>query len=454
MSTADAGMSRRVFAGSSLAALATLAAGRGGRPATAPLLGAASRAGAPGSRGTPPNVQVTSDGFAAHVEAAVAVNPAGPDRLLAACRVFLGTRFGLASYASADGGRSWQGNGLLPGTAGYAGGNATVAFDRRGTGYLCGIRGSGPSPGQLTQGDALLWRTSGHGRPLAPPVTAIPGGTGGVADHPGVAVDRGTAAPGRVHVTAVVFGPAGHDLVFCTSADGGQTFGPPRSIDPVTGTLANLPVIAAGPGGAVHIGYFVVTATGAALTVLSSADRGQTFAAPASLGSITATGPGLSDVVIKSGPVIAAAPRSSAVYAAMTSYDRASGRSQLLLFASPDAGRTWSGAVPVAASTSLAYLQAELAVDEAGWAALSCYAYDVAAQQANLVLFRSPPGPPDFSGPLLVSSQPFNPVLASAGGGTPWLGNYQGLGAGRRGFQPIWTDTRTGRAQLFTATVR
>jgi hypothetical protein len=30
-------------------------------------------------------------------------------------------------------------------------------------------------------------------------------------------------------------------------------------------------------------------------------------------------------------------------------------------------------------------------------------------------------------------------------------GNYQGLAAGPQGFQPIWTDTRTGSTQVFTA---
>jgi len=443
-------MSRRAFAGSSLAALAMLAAGRRGRPATAPLPGPAAGTAAPG-RPSPPNYQVTSDVFAAHIEPAVAVNPRAPAILLAACRVFLGSGFGLASYTSADGGRSWQGGGLLPGLEPDFGGNPTVAFGRSGTGYIGGIRGVGSSPGQLSQGDAVLWRTNGRGRPLGPPVIMMPGGTG-LADHPGVAVDQWAAGPpARIYATAVIFGPAAHDLVFCASADGGQTFGPPRPIDPVTGTLANLPVITAGPGGTVHVGYFVVTDTAGTLTTVSSADHGQTFGTPTSLGSITATEPGLGNVTIKSGPAIAAAPGSGAVYAAMTSYDRVSGRSEILLFASADQGRTWPAAVPVAASTRLAYLQPQLAVNEAGWVGLSAYAYDVAAQQASVVLFLSPPGRPRFSAPLLISSQPFDPSLAIDVEGTHWLGNYQGLAAGRRAFQPIWTDTRTGTTQVFTA---
>jgi len=51
-------------------------------------------------------------------------------------------------------------------------------------------------------------------------------------------------------------------------------------------------------------------------------------------------------------------------------------------------------------------------------------------------------------------TQPFNPTIGtSAGNGTYWLGNYQGVTAAPDGFHPIWTDTRTGSTQIFTATV-
>jgi hypothetical protein len=109
--------------------------------------------------------------------------------------------------------------------------------------------------------------------------------------------------------------------------------------------------------------------------------------------------------------------------------------------------------VVLAASTQLAYLQVQLAVDQRGWVGLSCYAYDIAAQRANVLLFRSPPGTPAFAAPLLVSSRPFNPALAIDVTDSHWLGNYQGLGAGPRGFHPIWTDTRTGSTEVFTAAV-
>jgi hypothetical protein len=398
-------------------------------------------------------VRVTNDGFTAHLEPVVAVSPRDPAILLASCRVVQDSAVRLASYTSADCGRSWRCDGLLPGLGQESGGNMTAAFSQHGHGYLCGIRGIAASPGRLSQGDVVLWRASGRGRPLGSPAMVIPGGAG-VADHPGIAVDPTGMAESWIAATAVVFGPAAHDLVFTTSGDGGRTFARPRPIDPVTGTRANLPVIAAGPGGAVHVAYFVLTATVGILTTVSSADYGETFAAPVSLGAITATGPAMSGITIKSGPTIAAAPGSDAVYAAMTSYDQAAGRSRILLFASHDAGRTWSRAVTVASSTAVAYLQAQLAVDRAGRVGLSAYAYDLAAQEITVLLFRAPPGRPAFAAPLTVSSAPFNPALAVDVGGTHWLGNYQGLAVGPHGFQPIWTDTRTGSTQVLTATVR
>jgi hypothetical protein len=169
--------------------------------------------------------------------------------------------------------------------------------------------------------------------------------------------------------------------------------------------------------------------------------------------SIASLAPGLGNVTAKSGPAIAAAPCSGYLYAAVTSFDETAVSSQILLFASPDQGRTWSAPVAVAASTTEIYLQPQLAVDAAGRVGLSAYALSIADQRIDVVLYLSGPGLPRFTAPRRVTTQSFDPTLAIDTGSTRWLGNYQGLTAAGGAFHPVWTDTRTGRTQIFTATV-
>ena len=59
-----------------------------------------------------------------------------------------------------------------------------------------------------------------------------------------------------------------------------------------------------------------------------------------------------------------------------------------------------------------------------------------------------------FGAPLRVTSRSFDPRGGQDRGGSFWLGDYQGLASAPRAFHPFWTDTRTGRMEIFTATVR
>ena len=47
------------------------------------------------------------------------------------------------------------------------------------------------------------------------------------------------------------------------------------------------------------------------------------------------------------------------------------------------------------------------------------------------------------------------PATASRGKyGTWWLGDWQGIASGADAFHLVWNDTRTGKLDLFAATVR
>ena len=73
------------------------------------------------------------------------------------------------------------------------------------------------------------------------------------------------------------------------------------------------------------------------------------------------------------------------------------------------------------------------------------------------VLLVSEPGQLRFGPPLRVTTVAFDPHRGSIGSsakeGTWWIGDYQGIAAGAGAFHLVWNDSRTGKLDLFAATV-
>ena len=443
-------MPRRTFAALSAAAAARLTTGR--RPVAPRAAGAD---GADGVNGADlGNVRVSDDAFTAHIEPAVAADPRDPRRLLAACRVFQGSAIGVATYSSLDAGRSWHGNGLLPGLVPDFDGNATVAFDGRGRGYVCAIQATSAQP---RHGDGFVWRTDDGGRHFTAPVTALAGGSG-LADHPWLVADqRMQTGPGRLYIAARMFNTANDGVVFTRSLDGGRSFEPPLMLAPATTTqTATLPVAAIDPQGTLCVLYLLVdTASGAAvLRATRSTDAGATFTAPVDLAQATDLSPDLGNVSIRSGVCVAASPDRPHFYATMTTFDDATETSSLLLIASADGARTWGPPLTLAQGTSVdrtVYLQPQVAVDARGRVGVSVYALSIATASIDVLLYIREPGRSDFGPARRVTTRPFDPRQAVNTGSSRWLGNYQALTATRDLFHPTWTDTRTGDTQIFTA---
>jgi hypothetical protein len=401
-----------------------------GSPASTP-------AGQPAPTGI---VQVSHDQFGAHAEPAVAANPRNPRNLLAAAMVFQGQARGLATYASFDGGVTWQSNGALPGAAPGHDADVTVTFDQAGHGYVSG----------LVRGTAYVWRTDDGGRHFGPAVAAMRGS----ADHTALAADPAVGSSDLYLAGIAVQGSAG-ELRFTRSTDSGRSFEPARSIDPAHSPYARLTVVAAGPGGTVAVMYYVEPPDGGlTVNVATSTDHGGSFAAPVRLGSVRWPAP-VPGVNARSGPALAIDPRTGAIYASVTTYAPATGASQVEVFTSRDHGRSWSGPAVVASTADGTSVQPQLAVGDGGRVGLSVF--ELAGGRVQVVMVTSTAAGASFGRPRTVTGSSFDPTLGLASGqgaaAQHWIGDYQGLAATPGAFHPLWNDTRTGHLELSTATI-
>jgi hypothetical protein len=123
--------------------------------------------------------------------------------------------------------------------------------------------------------------------------------------------------------------------------------------------------------------------------------------------------------------------------------------------ASHDGGRTWSAPVIATPSDHVTYFQPNVAVDAGGRVAVSAFA--LANGRVDEILLRSQAGALHFGAPLTVTTTPFNPHSPTASGGKHgawWIGDYQGITATGEDFHLVWNDTRSGKLDLYAASVR
>jgi hypothetical protein len=468
---------RSVLRGGAAAALAA------GLP---PFLCAAGRPPGAGTARRPPgagiaNVHVSHDHYGVHIEPSVAANPRHPRQLFAACQASptANPRF-IATYLSFDAGATWQ-NGALPRPpAGQAppSDDVTVAFDSQGRGYLCASRAANTPGGRAM----FVWRTDDGGRSFSAPLALAPEGVP-VLDHQVIAAGAGQT-PSQRNVCVVWAGGAdflhGNDLGFTRSTDGGKSFEPPRTIltDHRPSELTSGPRLAAGPRGLVCAGCPEASHFGpsgdlvAQMMAVCSTDAGQSFAAPVPLGWGTPIISLGSDPAVAAGsygkrpppppgvlpngsdPAVAAAPHGAALYAAYATHQPGAAHSDIVVTASHDRGRTWTKPVTATPHDEVIYFQPNLAVDDAGRVGISAFA--LAHGLVNQVLLLSKPRQLRFRAPLHVTTTPFDPHSPTAGGkhGAWWIGDYQGITASAGAFHLLWNDTRTGKLDLFAATVR
>jgi hypothetical protein len=216
-------------------------------------------------------------------------------------------------------------------------------------------------------------------------------------------------------------------------------------------------VVTGGPAGAVYTAY-ETSAPGntLAVQVVSSTDQGRHFGPPITVGPAVfgiVPGPG---IIVPSGPEIVADRRQGNAYVVYATARAGAANAEIVISRSRDGGHTWS--MPARAgygspSSRTTFFQPQVAVDDAGGVEVMCLA--MAQGRVDVLSARSTEHGDRFAPPQRITSRPFDPALAPSGGkeGLWWIGDYQGLAVGSGAIHPIWSDTRTGQLEIFTATV-
>jgi hypothetical protein len=189
------------------------------------------------------------------------------------------------------------------------------------------------------------------------------------------------------------------------------------------------------------------------VVAVCSTNAGRNFAAPVPLGS------GVSDIQLpgnvrpNSSPTVAISPDGAAVYVAFPTHQPGAVHSDIVVTASRDSGRTWSKPVTATPADDTTYFQPNLAVDDMGRVAISAFA--LADGRVDQVLLISHPRELRFRPPLRVTTTAFDPHSLTTGGkhGAWWIGDYQGITVGAGAFHLVWNDARSGKLDLFAATV-
>jgi hypothetical protein len=449
------GLLRGGTAASALALLSSCGGGGSAAPTSPVSAVPTSPASTGSSAGAVSNVRVSGDRYGVHVEPSVAVNPRNPRQLLAACQASPGAdpEF-LATYVSSDSGATWQPGALPPLPVGANGDDVTVAFDAQGRGYVCATSNA--------SGRAIFaWRTDDGGRTFSAPVTVL---ENQYCDHPWLATGQGSIP--SVRNVYVVWGagdartaPA---LDFARSTDGGRSFEPPRRIlpaSPVPSEVSAGPELATGPEGLVCAVCDWTSKTESSGDVIGqvvavvSTDWGQSFSAPVHLGPESSVIALPGDVMPNSGPTVAVSEQGN-LYVAFPRR-RAGTHSDIVVIASHDLGRTWSQPVNATPADGATYFQPNLAVDAAGRVAISAFA--LTNGRVDQVLLVSEPGELHFRPLVRVTSSAFDPRTSTTAGGKHgawWIGDYQAITAGEGAFHLVWNDARTGKLDLFAATIR
>jgi hypothetical protein len=415
------------------------------------------------------NVQVTYDTSTnnARSESSVAINPNNPDQIVAASKKFADIQtydFTLATEYSTDGGNTWQASPelALPEGATVMT-DPTLAWDDSNNVFLVGLTGYDP-PTWDTIG-IVIYRSSDGGQSWSAP-NPIHNST--ADDKQWVAGDASPSSPFRGNVYTVWDNDS---IAFARTTDHGATW------TGTSGAAAGAPIAS---GGTVYpeitvsdtgTVYVVSTDTASLVAMMVSTDGGDSFqpATNPATGITTledalpavdgwAELPGGTFRVI-SDPTVAA--YGDILLVAWSDYRE--GAARIYYVRSVDAGSTWSTPSGQRLDTATVpsnfhHIMPQMVVDHLG--VFGCVYYEFGPKPAKMlidVVLSLSFDQGETFGRSVLTTQPWDPTLdapwAHGDSQVTFIGDYRGLDASPQGFQPVWTDTRTGIQELFTTTV-
>jgi hypothetical protein len=416
------------------------------------------------------NIQVTHDVNPnnARSESSLVVNPNDPTQVVAASKKFNNIQtydFTLATEYSTDGGLSWHESAPLsmPGFTVMT--DPTLAWDDTGNVFLVGLAGHNP-PTWETLG-IVVYKSSDGGQTWSAPKKIHQDGSD---DKQWVAGDTNPASPHHGNVYAVWDGPGG--IVFARTRDHGATWiGPGSGSTPAVGAIISgsvYPEINVSDDGTIY----VASIGGNEISLHRSTDGGDTFTAttpPATgISSLQVDLTYIGDFPVFPGGTfrVLTDPTACAYGKTVTVAwaDYREGVSRIYFARSTDGGDSWttgaSGAPLLTGPlrSDLQHFHPQIITDSRGTIGCSFYEFGPkpTAYLIDVLLAQSFDGGASFDR-LTVTDRPWDPAVAA-----PWshgdsaltfIGDYFGLDAGPKGFHPLWTDTRTGMQELFTAIV-
>ncbi len=398
------------------------------------------------------NVDASNDP-APQNETTVATNPLNVRNIVGGANDYRCTLTGDAGagfYTSMDGGATWSG-GLLPGITPCGGGSyqaagdPALAVDAAGSFYYAAIdfdrttSRSAISVSKSTDG-GLTWGS--------PTFVTATNNSQIFNDKDYIAVDTHSASPffGRVYVSWTRFNGNLSPIVVSSSTDGGATFGPfVTASGAVNDAQGSVPAV--GPNGELYVAFW---SQSGAIYVVKSTNGGASFAAPVKVANIVTLPSPLpgNSFRVNSFPSIAVGPNGN-VYVSWSEWVNGT-NADVRFSRSTNGGVAWSAPVRVNSNPSDDQFFNWIAVAPNGTIGI-CF-YDQSFNSLNWLdvgCNKSTNGGLSWGTTIRVTSTSSNPANDGFGGG--FIGDYTGLALTVAGKPyPIWTDTRTGNADVFT----
>ncbi len=415
------------------------------------------------------NIQVTHDADVnnARSESAIVVNPNNPSQVVAASKKFRNIQtydFTLATSYSTDGGHTWQDSAafvLPPGATVMT--DPTLAWDDIGNVYSVGLVGKNP-PGWSVIGIAVYKSTDG-GQTWDNPKLIH---TSSNDDKQWAAGDTNPSSAFHGRVYAVW--DDGSAMRFTRTLDHGATWVGTAGQSAGSNLAADSfsPEINVAADGTVYIVWIAAST----IKMLVSTNGGDSFAAvtPAATGVTTASAflpstdrwPHLPGATFRLVTVPTACVFGKRVTAAWEDFREGVGR--IYYAQSPDGGASWttgaSGSPLITDPIPSTYhhFLPQIIADPAGVIGCSFYEFGPkpTALLIDVMMAESYDGGASFHY-FTVTDQPWDPVVdapwAHGDSNVTFIGDYFGIDASGAGFYPLWTDTRTGIQELWTAIV-